>query len=88
MTDSADNSGPKFPPVIKINGRNYISRHDFEKYKAVVIAHALGGEEPPVVQFDGPDSLIPFRNVGAELGISRRTVARRWDASKSESAAA
>lgn len=69
-------SAPTFPPVIKINGHGYVSRHALEDHKAALIAHALGVDPVPVPR-TGPDTLVKLRDAGAELGVSRRTIARR-----------
>ena len=36
-----DNSKLGFPPKIKLNGRNYRSRHQLEAFKAALMARAL-----------------------------------------------
>jgi hypothetical protein len=67
---------PRFPPTTEMNGRLYVLRSDFERYKVELIAFAQGVEPtaPPPVN---PDFFVPMRQVAAELGVGRRTIGRR-----------
>jgi hypothetical protein len=70
---------PAFPPVLNINGRNYVWRSDFEKYKVELIRYATGGRSGPPAppRPDQGDILVPFKIVSEELGVGRRTIGRR-----------
>jgi hypothetical protein len=61
---------PPFPQAIHLNGRLYFSRHGTENYKL-----ALAGLPPK--DFEGPDELVPAKQLAVELGVHRRTIARR-----------
>jgi hypothetical protein len=76
-------SAPKlrFPNVVFLNGRGYVLRSDLNRYKAELLASALGvpSVEPPLVE---PDPLVPLKVVSAELGVGCRTIGRRIDESQ------
>ena len=76
---------PKFPTIIKLKGRGYVLRSDLDRYKAELLASALGVSPvyPPAPK---PDPLIPLPAVSLELGVGRRTVGRRLKARSSEAA--
>jgi hypothetical protein len=74
---SNSNPEPAFPPVITINGRNYIQRRALEQYKAELVRHSLGGRSaPPPPPPPEHDALVPFKVVSQELGVGRRTIGR------------
>jgi|SRR5271165_5394023 len=67
---------PRFCDVIFSNGRGYVRRSDLDRYKAELLAFALGVAPvapPPIV----PDPFVPLKQVCAELGVGRRTIGRR-----------
>jgi hypothetical protein len=69
---------PEFPPVITLNGPNYIWRSALEDYKARLTRHALGSRSPlPPPSSTESDILVPFKVVSDELGVGRRTIGRR-----------
>jgi hypothetical protein len=79
---------PSWPSMANINGRWYVTRNDFNRYKAELLASALGAEPayPPV---DDHNPLIPLKMVAAELGVGRRTIGTRMaEAAKAASARA
>jgi hypothetical protein len=74
-------SEPSFPPTIRIAGRLYVRQSDGERYKAQLIAYALGidvVEPPPVIT----ESLIPITQFAKQLGFGRRTAGRRIRAAR------
>jgi hypothetical protein len=76
-----------FPPVISVNGRNYLWRYDLEVYKAELVRHALGGQSvmaPP--SRPGHDVLVPLKIAALELGVGRRTIGRRMKAAQTADA--
>jgi hypothetical protein len=74
---STPKSDPAFPPVITINGRNYVQRGALEQYKAELVRRSLGGRSPPPPPpRPDVDVLVTFKTVSAELGVGRRTIGR------------
>jgi hypothetical protein len=67
---------PRFPPTTEMNGRLYVLRSDFERYKAELVSFAQG-VEPAVPPPVNPDFFVPMKQVAAELGVGRRTIGRR-----------
>ena len=67
---------PSWPPMANINGRWYVTRNDFNRYKAELLASALGAE-PAYPPADDHNPLIPLKQVAAELGVGRRTIGTR-----------
>jgi hypothetical protein len=61
---------------VRIRGRLYFKRSDIDRYKAALVAHALGtaAAERPIPDVD---PLVSARNVGDEFGVGRRTIGRR-----------
>jgi hypothetical protein len=84
---SHSNPEPAFPPIVRINGRNYVQRGVFEQYKADLVRHSLGGRSasppPPPPEHD---ALVPFKVVSQELGVGRRTIGRWLKAATSDAA--
>jgi hypothetical protein len=78
---------PRFPVVVKNNGRGYLFRSHLDRYKAELLAQALGVKPvyPPPLQ---PDPLVPLPAAADELGVTRRTVGRRIAESQSAGEAA
>jgi hypothetical protein len=72
---SHSNPEPAFPPVITINGRNYVQRGPLEQYKADLVRRSLGGRSAPPPPPEH-DALVPFKVVSQELGVGRRTIGR------------
>ena len=73
MTSSAKHT---WPPMAQINGRWYVTRNDLNRYKAELMASALGAE-PAYPAADDHNPLIPLKQVAMELGVGRRTVGTR-----------
>jgi hypothetical protein len=69
-------SKPSWPPMANINGRWYVTRNDFNRYKADLLASALG-VVPTYPPTDDHNPLIPLKQVAAELGVGRRTIGTR-----------
>jgi hypothetical protein len=67
---------PKWPAMANINGRWYMSRDNLNRYKAELMASALGAE-PAYPPADERNPLIPLKEVAAELGVGRRTIGTR-----------
>jgi hypothetical protein len=67
---------PSWPPMVRINGRWYVTRNDLNLYKSKLMAAALG-VEPVAPPADDRNPLIPLKMVAAELGIGRRTIGTR-----------
>ncbi len=67
---------PRFPDVVWSKGRGYVFRSSLNRYKAELLAAALGVAtvEPAAIS---PDPLVPLRQVSAEIGLGRRTIGRR-----------
>jgi hypothetical protein len=86
---SHSNPEPAFPPVVVINGRNYVSCYEFELYKAALLRHAMGGQsaqaQPPRPEYDG---LIAIGIAASELGIGRRSIGRRMKVQNTDPEAA
>lgn len=61
-----------FPIAIKVKDRVFFDRFEIEKYKL-----SLAGLPPPERDPGGPVILVPAKIVAAELGVCRRTLARR-----------
>jgi hypothetical protein len=80
---------PAFPPVINVNGRNYVWRYELEVYKAQLVRHALGGQstQAPPSRPDH-DVLVPLKIAAGELGVGRRTIGRRMKSSQNADALA
>jgi hypothetical protein len=80
--------------MANINGRWYVTRNDLNRYKAELLASALGAA-PAYAPADDHNPLIPLKQVAVELGVGRRTigtrmaeVARAAAAAKAEAVAA
>ncbi len=78
---------PRFPKVVTIKGRHYNPRSELERYKAELVAEALGVAPvyppPPAV-----DSLVPSKIGAEEMGVGRRTYGRRMKEAKDAAKAA
>ncbi len=65
----------RFPDVLFLNGRGYAYRSAIDRYRADLMAEALG--VPPVYPPPpDPDELVPLKQLAKEFGVCRRTVGR------------
>jgi hypothetical protein len=68
---------PNFPAPIRKNGRLYWLRSEIEKYKADLIC-AARNIPPQTIEPRAVEEFVPSDIVAVELGVSRRTLGRRF----------
>jgi len=68
---------PKFPPIVCVNNRKYVTRGSLNRHKDALVAYAMGlSFNDGSGQYED-NSLVPLKQAATELGVGRRTIGRR-----------